>query len=83
MASGLSGWLTDKEFSLGVMTLRQGFISFEVSPQEHAFTGPVALLIDVGSASTSEILAAGLQEAKRARIFGEVSVGAALPSSVK
>ena len=83
MASGLSGWLTSKEFSLGTMTLRQGFISFDVSPQDHAFTGPVAVLIDPGSASTSEILAAGLQEAKSARIFGETSAGAALPSSVK
>ena len=83
MASGLSGWLTGKEFSLGTMTMRQGFFSFEVSPQENAFTGPVAVLIDPGSASTSEILAAGLQEAKHARIFGETSAGAALPSSVK
>ncbi|MDB6093672.1 MAG: Carboxyl-terminal processing protease [Verrucomicrobia bacterium] len=83
MAPGISGWLTTKEFSLGGMSLRQGFMSFAVFPQEKAFTGPVAILIDSGSASTSEILAAGLQEEGRARIFGERSAGAALPSSFK
>lgn len=83
MASGLSGWLTTREFSLGGMSLRQGYIGFPVFPQQGAFTGPVAILIDSGSASTSEILAAGLQEAQRARVFGEVSAGAALPSSFK
>jgi len=41
------------------------------------------VLIDCGSASTSEIMAAGLQEAKRARVFGETSPGAALPSLFK
>ncbi len=83
MASGLCGWLTAREFSLGRMTMRRGFMSFAVFPQERAFAGPVAVLIDSGSASTSEILAAGLQEAKRARVFGENSGGAALPSSFK
>jgi carboxyl-terminal processing protease len=65
------------------MHMRQGHIGFTVSPQERAFLGPVALLIDSGSASTSEIMAAGLQEAGRARIFGESSPGAALPSNFK
>ena len=35
------------------------------------------------SASTSEIMAAGLREAGRARIFGERSAGAAMPSAFK
>jgi carboxyl-terminal processing protease len=80
MASGITGWLSDREFLLGTMHLRQGRIGFTVAPQEGAFLGPVAVLIDSGSASTSEIMAAGLQEAGRARIFGETSPGAALPS---
>jgi len=83
MASGISGWLTDREFSLGTMHLRQGHLDFTVTPQRNAFLGPVAVLIDSGSASTSEIMAAGLQEAGRARIFGETSAGAALPSLFK
>jgi len=83
MAPGISGWLSDHPFSLGTMHLRQGHLGFAVAPQAHAFLGPVALLIDSGSASTSEIMAAGLQEAKRARVFGEASAGAALPSLFK
>jgi len=83
MASGIAGWLTDREFSLGTMHLRQGHLDFTVTPQRGAFLGPVAVLIDSGSASTSEIMAAGLQEAGRARLFGEHSAGAALPSLFK
>jgi carboxyl-terminal processing protease len=83
MASGISGWLTSREFSLGTMHLRQGQLGFTVTPQRGAFLGPVAVLIDSGSASTSEIMAAGLQEAGRARVFGEISAGAALPSLFK
>lgn len=83
MASGMTGWLSDRTFSLGAMHLRQGHMGFTVTPQSGAFLGPVALLIDSGSASTSEVLAAGLQEAGRARVFGETSPGAALPSLFK
>ncbi|MBI2498562.1 MAG: PDZ domain-containing protein [Opitutae bacterium] len=83
MAPGISGWLSDHTFQLGTMHLRQGHIGFTVSPQEQAFLGPVALLIDCGSASTSEIMAAGLQAARRVRVFGETSPGAALPSLFK
>lgn len=83
MAPGISGWLTKNEFSLGRTRLRKGFMNLLVTPQAGAFLGPVAVLIDSGSASTSEILAAGLQEAGRARVFGEMSAGAALPSVFK
>jgi carboxyl-terminal processing protease len=83
VASGIAGCLTAAEFSLGTMHLRKGHIGFEVAPQSRAFLGPIAVLIDSGSASTSEIFAAGLQEAKRARVFGETSAGQALPSSFK
>ncbi len=81
MASGICGWLSADEFSLGRMRMRAGVMNFEVYPQKNAFPGPVAVLIDNGSASTSEVLAAGLQEAGRARVFGETSAGAALPSA--
>jgi carboxyl-terminal processing protease len=81
MASGMCGWLSTKEFSLGRMRMRDGVSMFDVFPQAKVFSGPVAVLIDNGSASTSEVLAAGLQEAGRARIFGEISAGAALPSA--
>lgn len=83
MAPGLAGWLMDRETSLGSVRLRRGGMGYPVYPQEGAFLGPVAVLIDGGSASTSEILAAGLRDLGRARLFGERSAGAALPSLFK
>ena len=47
------------------------------------FTGRVIILTDEGSASTSEIFAAGLQEAKRAIIVGDTTAGAALGSVIE
>jgi carboxyl-terminal processing protease len=44
------------------------------------FAGPLAILIDPMTASTSEIFAAGIQRIGRGRIFGEPSAGAALPA---
>ncbi|MCS6996068.1 MAG: S41 family peptidase [Casimicrobiaceae bacterium] len=43
-----------------------------------AFTGPVAVLIDHGTASAAEALAAALQATGRARVFGETSCGCLL-----
>lgn len=83
MGSGIAGLLLAYPHSLGEMQLRRGHLPVPVFPQANAFPGPVAVLIDRGSASTSEILAAGLQDLGRARLFGETSAGAALPSSFK
>jgi carboxyl-terminal processing protease len=80
MASGISGLLFSREVALGTMHSRGGKDDLEAYPQYGAFPGPVAILIDGRSASTSEILAAGLKENGRARVFGEKSAGAALPS---
>ena len=68
---------------MGTVRLRDSSVSLDVYPQSRAFTGPIAVLIDGGSASTSEVFAGGLRELKRARIFGQTSAGAALPSSYK
>jgi carboxyl-terminal processing protease len=51
-----------------------------VFPRPAPFRGPLAILVDGCSASTAEILAAGMQDLKRARVFGMRSAGAALPS---
>jgi carboxyl-terminal processing protease len=80
IASGMCGFLCANRGSLGTLHLREGQASLEYHPQPTVFNGPVAILIDGRSASTSEILAAGLEEAHRARVFGEKSAGAALPS---
>ena len=80
MANGLAGLLSDRPGSLGTMNMRTSHMNFAYFPQPHAWLGPVAVLIDGLSGSTSEILAAGLQENGRARIVGQRSLGAALPS---
>ncbi len=49
--------------------------------QENRFTGKVAVLIDRGSASASEITAAALRELRSAPLVGTPSAGAVLVSS--
>ncbi len=80
MASGVAGLLTNERTSLGSMTSRTTEQKFIVYPQPNPFTGKVIILIDYGSASTSEVFAAGMQEIERARIIGETSAGGVLPS---
>jgi carboxyl-terminal processing protease len=84
MASGLSGFLLpEKGHSLGVMVTREAQLDLNIFPRPagQQWKGRVALLVDGGSASTSEIFAAGLRELGRARVFGERTAGAALPST--
>jgi carboxyl-terminal processing protease len=60
--------------------MRAGSIDFVVYPQEKPFLGPVVILTDYGSASTSEVFAAGMQELGRAKVIGGTTAGAVLPS---
>lgn len=83
MASGVAGLLTTQAVSLGTMKTRTNELKFAVFPQSNPFTGPVAILIDGGSGSTSEIFAAGMQELGRAVVVGEPSAGACLPSYIQ
>jgi carboxyl-terminal processing protease len=81
MAMGMAGFLTDKpDLKLGTMYMRDVSLKFVVNPRLEAFTGPLAILVDALSASTSEILAGGLKDLGRARIFGTKTAAAALPS---
>ena len=83
MAAGICGLLFPNEISLGTMHLRDSSVELEVYPSAHPFAGPVAVLTDSRSASTSEMLAAGLHDIGRARVFGEKTPGVALPSAYK
>ncbi len=84
MAMGMAGWLVDKpDQRLGTMYLRDTKINFVINPRPEVFTGPVAILVDGTSASTSEIFAGGLKDLGRARIFGTLTAGAALPSVIE
>ena len=83
MSMGMSGWFfAEKGHQLGVMITRGGEMKFAVNPRLGAFTGPVAVLIDDLSASTAEIMAGGLKDLGRARLFGTPTAGAALPSVI-
>ena len=83
MAMGMAGWLVDKPGQrLGTMYLRGAALNFVILPRMEAYTGPVAILVDGSSASTSEIFAGGLQDLGRARVFGTRTAGAALPSVI-
>jgi carboxyl-terminal processing protease len=83
MASGISGHLCKAPASLGKMQMRSGYTNFAIFPQALVYAGPVAIIVDNGSASTSEIFAGGLQELKRASVIGERTAGAALPSVIQ
>ncbi len=88
MVMGFAGYFVGSPVSLGTMRMRELSLNFVINPrlvrvrgiQVGPFTGPVAILVDPMSASTSEIFATGMQRLGRARVFGERSAGAALPA---
>ena len=90
-AVGIAGYLLEEKAVLGTMKNRRTELHLPAFPRRslsggqrvEPFAGPVAVLVDGGSASTSEIFAAGLQDHGRARVFGEPTAGAALPSVIE
>lgn len=83
MAMGIGNhFVTQPNQKLGEMIQRGMTLSFALNPQADPYTKPLAILVDEGSASTSEILAGGLQDLGRARVFGIRSAGMALPSLI-
>lgn len=83
MAGSIAGWFVEQEQQkLGTMTLRNGSFKMIAFRQTGAYEGPVAVLVDDRSASTSEIFASGMQKSGRAKIFGQQTAGAALPSMI-
>jgi carboxyl-terminal processing protease len=47
-------------------------------PGDQIYSGPVTILMDAHSASSSEVFAAGMQDTRRAKIFGTPSCGCVL-----
>jgi carboxyl-terminal processing protease len=81
MAMGMAGWFIDQpDQRLGTLYMRDATLKIVVNPRAYTFPGPLAILVDGTSASTSEILAGGLKDLGRARIFGTRTAAAALPS---
>jgi carboxyl-terminal processing protease len=81
LAMGVGGWFIDKSgLQLGTMLMRDAKLNFVLFPRPEPFRGPLAVLVDGCSGSTSEIFAGGMKDIHRARIFGTRTAGAALPS---
>ncbi len=88
MATGVAGHFLSYPVSLGRMVTPEVTLEFPANPRlvdtkgdpVRPFAGPLAILVDGGTASTSEIFAAGLEDVGRAEIFGGPSAGAALPA---
>ncbi len=84
MAMGMAGWFVDQpEARLGTLYMRGSTLNFTISPRPQSYAGKLAILVDHTTASTSEILAEGLKDLKRARIFGTRTAAAALPSAIE
>ena len=83
MAESVAGLFMDKQTDLGTMRTRALSLKFPVFPQPPRYTGPLVILTDEASLSTSELLAGGLQEIKRAVIVGRPTGGMVLPSEVE
>jgi carboxyl-terminal processing protease len=81
MAMGMAGWFIARpDQNLGTLYMRDTTLKFVVNPRVTTYAGPLAILVDGASASTSEIMAQGLKDLGRARIFGTRTAAAALPS---
>lgn len=88
MVMSTAGSFFSERADLGVVRSRAGEMRFVAMPRgvdsegqlREAFTGPLAVLIDERSMSTSEIFAAGLKSTHRARLFGTTTPGYALPA---
>ncbi len=91
LVMGVAGYFIDEKISMGSMLARTNTLEYNVNPRLvttsgeriEVFDGPVAVLVDAASASTSEIFAAGMQDLGRARIIGTRTAGAALPATME
>lgn len=88
MMTGISGHFLGDRVLLGVMKTRDTELRFSANPRlvngqgervSH-YAGPVAILVDSLTGSASECFAGGMQSVKRARVFGQTSMGQALPA---
>ena len=85
---GLSGHFVPERKVLGVMKTRDNPLEFRANPRivdtngqpVNVYGGPVAILVDSMSGSASECFAGGMQSLGRVRVFGQTTMGQALPA---
>jgi carboxyl-terminal processing protease len=88
MIMGISGHFLTERKALGTMKTRDAELRFAANPRlvnaagqrVEPFAGPVAILVDSMTGSASECFAGGMQSIGRARVFGQTSMGQALPA---
>jgi carboxyl-terminal processing protease len=80
MISLVAGHLLDSTYALGSMRQRTVTLHISANPQVNPYRGPVAVLVDPLSGSTSEFFAGGLQALGRVRVVGDTSAGEAQPA---
>lgn len=81
LATAMAGFMVEqRNVELGTMITRDSRQRFVINPRPQRYSGPVTVLIDGMSMSTSEIFAAGMRDIGRGRLFGTRTGGAALPS---
>lgn len=88
LAPAFAGHFVDRADTLGVMRMRATTLNFVINPRRvdtraqpvRPYAGPVAVLTDAMTASTSEFFAGGLRQLGRVRVFGEPTAGQALPA---
>ena len=84
MAIPIARMLVQEGASLGRLQMREFNQEFKVAANPDAFAGPIAILIDEGTASTSEIFALGMRDIGRVTIVGAgLSAGMALPLMIE
>lgn len=90
MSGAMSRFFVTEKENLGIMQMRGAKLEFNAEPivvtrtgeRLNPFTGPVAMLQDGTSASTSEVWAGGMRAIGRATTFGSSSAGMALPAAM-
>jgi carboxyl-terminal processing protease len=83
LVPAVAAWFVAEHRTLGTVKSPMAAMKLVVSPRAEAFSGRLAVLVDPLTVSSAEFLAAGLKDIGRARLFGETTQGAALPSSVE
>jgi carboxyl-terminal processing protease len=88
MIMGISGHFLSERKPLGTMKSRETELRFAANPRlvdadgnrVEPYAGPLAILVDSMTGSASECFAGGMQALGRARVFGQTTMGQALPA---
>jgi carboxyl-terminal processing protease len=88
MIMGVSGYFLDAPINLGIIKTRDSSLNLVANPRlvgpggksVAPYAGPLAILVDSGSYSASEIFTGSMQAIRRAHVFGTRTAGGALPA---